>query len=705
MPHTWIWLPKDIYPEHQYTKFDVFKDKSKDTFVVAEFQKSFQFEKTVRAVSVCFSADTEVQLFCNDRIIATGPPMGSGDFLLGSGEPKPWYYASATEFSENSGCLAFFARVKMCPLTMSEFSKGHGGFMLSAKVTFADGSEQAVAADDTWLARKNGAYTAPCEYNGSIAPDEYVCAEIVPDIWSAQIAPIPVRTEKEIALGTVTLAPGEMVTKEVNLNMIHAGFAHISADGSGPVSVTLESRECETDRFFKWESATLQGNDEYRSFHMRSVGSVLATVKNEADDAATVRIGLITTHYPTPVEATTVTSDDALNTLLHVCRHTLKICRQTHHLDSPGHCEPLACAGDYYIAVLMTVFSFGDMRLAEFDVARIADILRTNDGRMFHTTYSLIWVRMLYDVYMFGGTYALLEKCRDALDILLARFATYLGENGLIENPPDYMFVDWIYVDGLSLHHPPRALGQTVLNMLYFMALGYAERIYAVLGDTAASALCKKKKDALQIAVNTLLYDAEKGMYFEGLNTPVPAEKRSTWQPQNVEKRYYLKHSNIMAAYTSICDRDTARNLIEKIMRDEIEGNVQPYFLHYLLEAIDIHGLREKYTLSVVERWMPSIRECSKGLVEGFFAPAANYSFDHCHAWGGTPLYSLPKALTGLSIEAAGYKKIKLKPSLLGLHHAKIEIPTPYGMVTCDMKQGQTPRITAPSEISVTVEL
>ena len=47
---------------------------------------------------------------------------------------------------------------------------------------------------------------------------------------------------------------------------------------------------------------------------------------------------------------------------------------------------------------LMTAFSFGDMRLAEFDVERTAELLRHNDGRMFHTTYSLIWVRMLYDV-------------------------------------------------------------------------------------------------------------------------------------------------------------------------------------------------------------------------------------------------------------------------------------------------------------------
>jgi hypothetical protein len=349
----------------------------------------------------------------------------------------------------------------------------------------------------------------------------------------------------------------------------------------------------------------------------------------------------------------------------------------------------------------MTAFSFGDMRLAEFDVERTAQLLRHNDGRMFHTTYSLIWVRMMYDVYMLGGNFKMLEACRDALDMLLARFEGYVGENDLIENPPDYMFVDWIYIDEMSMHHPPKALGQTVLNMFYYMALDYAARIYALLGNHPDAANCVEKKNRLQKAVNALLYDAEKGMYFEGLNTPDAPEQVHWAHPQNVDKRYYLKHSNIMAAYTSICDDETAKMLIDKIMTEQIEGNVQPYFQHYLLEAIYAHGLRNRYTIEVVDRWKPAVKECNKGLAEGFFAPEPSYVFDHSHAWGGTPLYSLPKALTGLSLEEPGFKKIKLNPSLLGLEYAKVEIPTPYGMICCELKRGHMPEISAPNEIFV----
>jgi hypothetical protein len=193
-------------------------------------------------------------------------------------------------------------------------------------------------------------------------------------------------------------------------------------------------------------------------------------------------------------------------------------------------------------------------------------------------------------------------------------------------------------------------------------------------------------------------------MYFEGLNTPVETELLNKWQGQNVEKRYYLKHSNILAAYTGICDESTAKELINKIMKDEIEGEVQPYFLHYLLEAVYSNGLRDEYTLQIIERWKDAVRECDKGLVEGFVAPEPTYSFDHSHAWAGTPLYSLPKALTGIEILEAGYKKIKLSPSLLGLERAKVEIPTPHGMIVCQMKEGEKAQITVPDGIEAILE-
>lgn len=698
MSYQWIWLPTAVYPSHQKTKFDAFSDPSNETYVVAEFQKDYAFSQKIASVSVLFSADTEIQLFCNGKAIATGPSAVGGDFF-GNGHAREWYYANEVTFSPESDRLCFFARVKMCPVRICEYSKGKGGFMLSADLLLEDGSHVTLSTDRTWQVRKNGAYAEVFRYDGRILPDPFVYAEEIPDVWEATLAPIPVRTEREISAGTVTLAPHEKCTKVFELDKIYAAFLHIRTKGSGNVHAALSLQEIDEHRSKK-EKAVICANGEYRGFFLHSIGKIVAEFENESNAPATVDMGVITTCYPVSVDASTVTSDAELNDVLAVAKHTLQYCRQTHHLDSPLHAEPLACTGDYYIEALMTAFSFGDLRLAAFDLERTANLLRYNDGRMFHTTYSLIWVRMLYDVYLLTGDKALLSRCRDALDLLLARFASYVGENGLVEDPPDFMFVDWIYIDGLSMHHPPKALGQTVLNLFYFMALGSAEKIYRLLGDELCALSCGEKKNAVQNAVNTHLYDSEKKMYFEGLNTPTPDALLGKWMPQNVEKRYYLKQSNILAVYTSVCDGERAKDLIERIMTDEIEGDVQPYFLHYLLEAVYTHGLREKYTRTLLDRWKPAVKACKKGLAEGFYPPEPTYSFDHSHAWGGTPLYALPKALTGITVTEAGYKKVSFSPCLLGFEEAKVEIPTPFGMIVCALKQGEEPRITLPDGIA-----
>ena len=698
----WIWLPKDIYKNEQTTVYSGFNKDKADNYTVAEFKRTYTFSQKVVRASLRFSGDTAFQLFCNDSIVATGPACVGGDFL-GNETVRDNFYSFETTICPENTELDFFARVQMFPYHICEYSKGHGGFMLSALLTFEDGSEMAVHTDETWLARKNGGYNAPKSFDGRIKPDKFTNAEITPNIWNTITAQIPVREETELCPenSIILLTPREEKRVILELDKIWGGFIKVEAETQGELHAEILCRELEEKS--SQEILIFSENQSYRGFCMHSAGNIEVTAKNLTAQSAKLKVSFIKTHYPIYEEADTITSDEELNEVLKTCKHTLKICRQTHHLDSPKHCEPLACTGDYDIESLMTPFSFGDMRLAEFDLLRTAVMLERENGRMFHTTYSLIWVKMLYDVYMLTGNKTLLMKCERALELLLNRFETYLGENGLIENPPDYMFVDWIYIDGLSMHHPPKALGQSCLNMFYFGALENAAKIYIELGDPHSAEKCRQRKETLRSAINSLLFDGEKGCYFEGLNTPTKPELLGKWMPQNVEKRYCLKHSNILAAYFGVCDDDTGRILIDKVMSDDIAGDCQPYFMHYLLEAVYRLGLREKYTLEICNRWKEPVLNCRKGLVEGFVAPEPTYRFDHSHAWGGTPLYSLPKALMGLKIAKPGMQEITLSPSLLGLNHARVELLTPYGKVVCEMKEGKKPSVTHPSQITVTL--
>lgn len=704
LPEIWIWLDKEIYPDKQNTRLSGLLNDTEYNYAVAEFKKSYTYKKKIKQINLRFSGDTAFEIYLNEEIIATAPVPVGGDFL-GNEKPRGQHYASELTVYPDTAEIDFFARVKMGPVGIYEYSQGHGGFMLAGCITFEDGTKTVINTGNDWQARLNGAYTAEYFYDGSIEADNWTDAEIIPNIWHAVTAPLPQLDEKFISADCeCVVKSGNTKEFTVEFDKIYAAILSLSVRTKGKVCIEVTAYELEIDERSKTENLIFDSDSVYRGFQVHSVGALKLKITNESDCDAVITPKIIAVCYPADYCARTVTSDRDLNLVLDVCAHTLKYCRQHIHLDSPCHYEPLACTGDYYIESLMTAFSFGDMELAKLDILRTAQLLRNNSGRMFHTTYSLIWVLMLSDVYNFTADKNLLEECKDALIMLLDLFDTYIGNNGIIEYPPDYMFIDWLYIDKISLHHPPKALGQTCLNMFYFGALEEAAEIFNILDEKPMAEMCKKKAKSLQNAVNEILFDKDRQMYFEGLNTPTPEHLLCPNMPQNTEKRYYRKHANILAAYFGICDKTMCRSLIDRIMSDAIEGEYQAYFAHYLLEAVYRNGLADKYTLSIIEKWKAPVRECTKGLTEGFIPPEPTYSFDHSHAWGGSPLYSLPLALTGFKMTKPGFEEISLSPSLLGLKNANVQIPTPFGTITVALEEGNEPVYNIPKQIKLTTE-
>ncbi len=458
----WIWLPADRYPQHQTTTLTCMssEDQNKDgNYTVATFSRTYTFDKPIRQVKLRASGDTFFRLFVNDEYVLTGPASVGGDFLENDSH-RPQYYATEMTLTEDfvrfgDGELTLCGRVRMRSLRMFEYSMGHGGFFLTAWVTFADGTKTIVRTDETWCAKWENAYVAPQHFDNSTPAEEMVSAVRIPNRWHCLTSPLPPATETKItpAENPVVVPAGETVAVVLPLAMIYTGYPAVSATCEGKITVELHTPEL-GEQGGMGHHLVFTHADNWVSTVMTSCGRLVARITNESDREAQVILSFVAAHYPVENCAKCTTDDEALNQVIEVCNHTLQYCRQTLHLDSGSHCEPMACTGDYYIESLMTAMTFGDLRLASFDVRRTAQLLRYNNGRMFHTTYSLIWVQMLWDMYMRTGERELLLDCEDALLILLERFATYLGDNGIIENPPDYMFIDWLVPDNI---YPPPA--------------------------------------------------------------------------------------------------------------------------------------------------------------------------------------------------------------------------------------------------------
>ncbi len=699
---SWIWLDEKYFPEFQHSFYNILfdcdnKNSEEYKYCVADFLKCFSFEKDIKKIKLKVSADCFFQLYLNGELKGIGPVSSGGDFLCTGTTPK--HYFNNYEFEINSNTIDIIAKVSLLPEVLTEYSKGRGGFYLAGTVVFDDGTFEEIETDSSWESRIDYSYDNYQSYNSKLKKDECFCVpSVFDDIWHAEDAPIPMLSLEKIKTEIITVPCGETKAFRTNFDRIYGVYPSVKSNGS--CKIELKTSELEGQTEMTENIIFGKGNNEYTSFRMHSAGTSYVTIQNTDEIDVDLEISFIASWYPITEEGMFLSSDERLNKVYEVCKHTLKICRQSLHLDSTKHQELLACTGDYNIESLMTMFCFGDMRLAEFDLMRTADWLDNNNGVMFHTTYSLIWVQMLRDVYMITGRKEVLNYCEIALAKLLERFETYKDGGEIIENPPDFMFVDWTVIDGFSMHHPPKALGQTVLNAFYYNAIINASEIYSFLGKNDISEELKNKACKFKTEFNRVFFDNEKNLYFDGLGTPYGGEKH--YHPANVNKKYFSKYPNILASLFGLADEELAKDILERIIFDDELQDIQPYFMHYMLNAVRKYDLFDKYGMKLLERWIPVVEECDKGLAEGWIAPEESYSFDHSHAWGGTPAYQMPMALTGLEILEPGMKKLKFTPNLYGLDYAKITIPTEYGMIEIDMQKDKKAVINAPESIEIT---
>ena len=121
----WIWLPKDIYKNEQTTVYSGFNKDKADNYTVAEFKRTYTFSQKVVRASLRFSGDTAFQLFCNDRIVATGPACVGGDFL-GNETVRDNFYSFGI-FANMIRNLIFLRGCKCFPIIFANIPKDTAG--------------------------------------------------------------------------------------------------------------------------------------------------------------------------------------------------------------------------------------------------------------------------------------------------------------------------------------------------------------------------------------------------------------------------------------------------------------------------------------------------------------------------------------------------------------------------------------------------
>ena len=703
----WIWLDDSKYPEFSKNTRENPFDINKNGFCMAEFVREFAIQGKAK-LKIC--ADARYELYINGSFVGRGPASAGADFLT---EKMRYCYYDEYEITDTSS-VKIRAVVASQATAINEFTFGHPGLYIE----LTDEAGNIYGTDESWLCRplSERAHTYFSDYTK--AKEGFSLAKVIPNIHTMKKSPLAHLCEAEIFpidFTEIRVRGREKADRVLLFDKIYSAFPVISVKCKGKVHIRMESGELEGSPNVG-EDIITDGDIVHMCQRMRSVGFVRIIVENTSDtDAVIDSVKMLYSHYPVINEGGFKCSDEIINKVYDVCMHTLKICRQNTHLDSPTHQEPLACTGDYYIQALMEYLNIYDPTLTAFDIYRTSEILEIQKGRMFHTSYSLMFPMWLCDYYTYTGDTELVIKSKKAMECLFSLFDSYVAEdNGLIEYAPDYMFVDWIamkdapdpYADsrdimthgkgeGYSLHHPPKSLGQSVLCMLYYRALICAEKLYKAIGEEKGAKTCLEKAKKIKSAINTHLYDEDVKMYIGGLNTPDRVEN-SNWLPKNTKRVFHLKQANVLAALFDIAPEEKRGKILEDVVKNLRKEEMQPYFYHFLFEALYKEGMFGKYGLDLVRRYKSLTDKCDKGLCEAW----EFVNGDMSHAWGGAPAYILKKALSGFEMIEPCYKKIKLEPNLFSLDFADFEIPTPYGPIKIKMDKRER-EIFVPSEIEL----
>ena len=134
------------------------------------------------------------------------------------------------------------------------------------------------------------------------------------------------------------------------------------------------------------------------------------------------------TGYPFKLNANFTSSDTSLNKILEVGWRTARLDAQETYTDCPYY-EQLQYVGDTRIQAMVSLYNSGDDRLMRNAIEDIANSMLAEgitESRYPHNihqeipTFSLIWISMLHDYYMYrSDTNFIKEQLRISRQVLI----------------------------------------------------------------------------------------------------------------------------------------------------------------------------------------------------------------------------------------------------------------------------------------------
>jgi hypothetical protein len=194
------------------------------------------------------------------------------------------------------------------------------------------------------------------------------------------------------------------------------------------------------------------------------------------------------------------------------------------------------------------------------------------------------------------------------------------------------------------------------------------------------AATWEAEAEKLAAAFRAELFDPARGIFRDGCRG-LSRQPASRWLPPDGARDSYTRHTNILAVWAGIVTSREVAQLLSRVLADPELPEPQPYFQHYLFEALAGSGLFGSHAGAQLALWRPMLEAHPYSLREMW------NSGDYSHAWGGTPLVQCSRRILGVEPLAPGWRSLRVCPHPLTLDWARGVVPTPRGPVRVEWRR------------------
>jgi len=334
------------------------------------------------------------------------------------------------------------------------------------------------------------------------------------------------------------------------------------------------------------------------------------------------------------------------------------------YMDTPYY-EQLQYVGDTRVQGLISMYMSGDDRLVRqameaFDESRMPEGLTMSRYPsalpQIIPPFSLIYVAMVDDYHMLRDDPPFVRRRLAGIRGILDWYARYVDSTGMLGPMPHWNYVDW--APEWEAGVPPGALDghSATINLLYAYALERAAQLETDVGVPAMASEYRRRATAITKATHARAWDAARGLFRDA-----------------AESKKYSQQTNVLAILADAVPATEERALMQRVLSESSLTRATYYFSFYLLEALRKAGLGDRY-VDMLAPWREMLR---LGLTSTPENPEPTRS--DSHAWSAHPNYGLLATVLGVRPASAGFRTVRIAPSLGPLKWAEGTVPHPAG--------------------------